>query len=92
MRIEDFGPYQQALKKEQAGQQVRLLTKALLQVLRIQPGVVLGPMLGVELANNNQEALERWVEKRLELVEAGQGSQLEQLMQIFQKEMSGKWG
>ena len=91
MRIEDFGPYQQAAKAEQSQQQARRLARALMQVLRLQPGLELGPMLGMGLEMSNQQALEAWVQRQLTHDCDGHEVTLAVLVQRIQREMSDKW-
>lgn len=91
MRIEDFGPYQQAAKAEQSQQQARRLARALMQALRLQPGLELGPMLGMGMEMSNQQALEAWVQRQLELEGEGRDDTLEVLAQRIQREMSDRW-
>lgn len=91
MRIEDFGPYQQAAKAEQSQQQARRLARALMQVLRLQPGLELGPMLGMGVEMSNQQALEAWVKRQLAQDGDGREDTLAVLAQRIQREMSDKW-
>lgn len=91
MRIEDFGPYQQAAKADQSQQQARRLARALMQVLRLQPGLELGPILGMGVELSNQQALEAWVQRQLEQGCEHQEDTLAVLAQRVQREMSDRW-
>lgn len=89
MRIEEFGPFQQARNSEAKLQQSRRMARALAQVLNIQPGLALGVLLGVPAPVTHQEALEAWVRDALCTCEGGSEREvLTELARKFEKIMA----
>lgn len=83
MRIEDFGPFQQARESDVELQRARRLARALSQVLNLHPGLPLGVLLNVPGPATPQEALETWVREALGSCEGG--SEREVLMELARK-------
>jgi hypothetical protein len=86
MRIEEFGPFQQARDSEGRRKQARRLARALAQVLNIQPGLALGVLLDVPGPVTPPEALEVWVHGALCACEGrSEGELLTELARKFEK-------